>query len=101
MKYNHLPIAVLILVLSVACSSYNFCGNSDERIKAGNEIIGKIEDFRKEKGRLPVSLSEIGIEEKEEGPIYYDRKSETRYILWFGTSLGESVTYDSETKKWE
>jgi hypothetical protein len=43
----------------------------------------------------------IGIEEKEEGPIYYRKESETKFVLWFGTILGESVTYNSDTKEWK
>ena len=27
-------------------------------------------------------------------------ESDSTYILWYGTSLGESVTYDSETRRW-
>jgi len=94
-------LLILVLAFSSACSSLPFGLSRDSRIKTGNEIINKIESFRKEKGRTPISLSEIGVEEKEEGPIYYQRKDETRYILWFGKELGESVVYDSEKKKWE
>ncbi len=94
-------LLILVLAFSPACSSLQFKLGEDSRIKTGNKVVNKIENFRKEKGRTPVSLSEIGIEEKEEGPIYYQRKDETRYILWFGKELGESVVYDSEKKKWE
>ena len=69
-------------------------------IKEGDEIVSKIETFRKGKGMLPNSISEVGIKEQEEGPIYYDKKSDTKYVLWFGTELGESVSYDSDSKKW-
>lgn len=71
------------------------------QIEAGNKVINRIESFRRDQGRLPNSLAELGIEEKEEGPIYYDKKTDTKYILWFGTDLGESAAYDSEKKKWE
>ena len=67
----------------------------------GSEAVVKIEKFRNEKGRLPNSLSEAGIVETESGPIYYRKESESKYILWFGKELGESVTYDSETKQWK
>ncbi|HXG84427.1 MAG TPA: hypothetical protein VNI84_10400 [Pyrinomonadaceae bacterium] len=50
---------------------------------------------------MPDSLNEIGIEEKEEGPIYYEKESESRYVLWFGKQLGESATFDSDTKEWK
>lgn len=66
----------------------------------GNEIIVRIENFRNSNDRVPRSLAEIGIEEKLEGPIYYEKKGGSQYILWFGMELGESVTYDSNTKQW-
>ena len=75
------------------------CGYGD-KLKQANETIAKVEKFRNEKGRLPNNLSEIGIVETESGPVYYEKKSETKYIIWFGKELGESATYDSETKKW-
>lgn len=81
-------------LITVSCSS-------NEKITKGNEIVSKIENFRKEKNRLPNSLTEIGIEETESGPVYYRKESESKYILWFGKELGESVTYDSETKQWK
>jgi hypothetical protein len=66
----------------------------------GNEVATKIENFRKERNRLPSSLTEIGIEESENGPIFYRKESESKYILWFGKELGESVTYNSDSKQW-
>jgi hypothetical protein len=76
------------------------CGY-EEKLRSGNETVAKIEKFRSDKGRLPNLLSEIGIVETESGPLYYRKESETKYIVWFGKELGESVTYDSETKKWD
>lgn len=70
-------------------------------IQHGNELIEQIENFKKDKGRLPNTLEDLNIEEKMEGPLYYERKDSTRYIVWFGAGLGESVTYDSNQKKWE
>jgi hypothetical protein len=93
-------ILVLALAFSPACSML-LGVSEDSRIKAGKEIADKIESFRNEKGRTPFSLSEVGIAESEEGPIYYQRKGETEYILWFGNELGESAVYHSETRKWE
>ena len=75
----------------------------DHRAKTslGNEVAQKVEKFKTEKGRLPNNLIEIGIVETETGPIYYEKKTESRYILWFGKELGESMTYDSDTKQWK
>ncbi len=75
------------------------CAFHDKQVQ-GNEIVAKIEKFKTEKGRLPNSLGEIGIVETESGPIYYKKESESKYIVWFGKELGESATYDSDTKQW-
>ncbi len=88
-------------ILFAVLIGFAFAGCYSEKFAKGNETAAQIEKFRKEKGRLPNSLNEIGIEEKEEGPIYYEKKSESRYVLWFGKELGESVTYDSDTKEWK
>ena len=89
------------LFLMTAFSFLIFACGSNEKLKQGNETVSKIEKFRGEKGRLPNSLSEIGVVESESGPIYYRKESETKFILWFGKELGESVVYDSETKQWK
>jgi len=90
----------LILTIILSCLLFTACGHG-EKLEQGKVIIAKIEKFKSEKGRLPKGLVEIGVDETEDGQIYYEKKSESRYILWFGTTLGESVTYDSETGKWE
>lgn len=90
----------LFLTLILSCCFVFACGYNG-KLKQGNEVVAKVEYFRSEKGRLPDSLSEVGIAETESGPIYYQKKSESKYILWFGKELGESKTYDSDTKQWK
>ncbi len=94
MKYKLFLIVTFVGFIIFACGY-------GEKIKKGNEIAAKIEKFKAEKGRLPDSLSEIGVIETESGPIYYKKESESKYILWFGKELGESMTYDSDTKQWK
>ena len=91
-----ITVLLALILISLSCSL-----NGKDKMRTGNEIVNKIENFKKAKGKLPETLSEIGIEEKEEGPIYYKKESETKYILWFGTTLGESVSYNSDTKEWK
>ena len=69
--------------------------------KQGNEIRDRIEAYRHDHGQLPPDLTTLGITETEEGPIYYQKEDATNYILWFGMSLGESVTYSSKAQKWD
>jgi hypothetical protein len=68
--------------------------------KTGNEIVSRIETYRTTQGRLPEALSEIGFEETDSGP-FYKKIDNTQYCVWFGTTLGESETYNSHTRKWE
>ena len=88
-----------MVLLSLALLSS--CGRSDQKL--GQQVVDRIEKFRATHHRLPSSLADIGMKDSEEGPIYYKKQSETHYIVWYGMSftVGESVTYDSETKKWE
>ena len=66
---------------------------------ASNIAISKIEEFRKVKKRLPDSLSEAGAQDDESCPCYCKTGADS-YLVWYGTTLGESDTYDSETRKW-
>ncbi|MBI3477763.1 MAG: hypothetical protein HY010_18675 [Acidobacteria bacterium] len=75
----------------------NSCGPSKRDL--GNAVVSKVEEFKRTNGRLPNSLSEAGVEKDENCPCYCKTTGNT-YIAWYGTTLGESDTYDSETKKW-
>lgn len=81
------------------------CKDSREHtlMQQGNEFVVKIEEYKKDNNRLPVSLSDIGITVKNESdpPIYYEKKDSIHYTLSFGTTLGESKIYYSDSKKWE
>ncbi|MBK8485174.1 MAG: hypothetical protein IPO86_05425 [Saprospiraceae bacterium] len=72
-------------------------------MQQGNEFIEKIEKYKKDNNKLPTSLSAIGIAIKNESdpPIYYERKDSIHYTVSFGTTLGESKIYYSDSKKWE
>ena len=71
--------------------------------RLGEEVVRRVENFRTIHQKLPESLTEIGIEVKSESdpPVYYRKESSDHYIVWYGLSLGESMTYDSATRKWE
>jgi len=92
MKSRYIPFLFLSLILG--CSAHS-------KQTEGEAVVVKVGQFHVSKNRLPKTLSEIGINETEEGPIYYKQLSETRYQVWYGSSLGESVTYDSDRKTWE
>ena len=87
-----------MLMLCLACLPTS---RNASLIENGNQIAVRIDAYKSDNGRLPSNLNDIGIEEKEEGPIYYQKQSDSKYILWFGDGLGESITYDSESNKWQ
>ena len=70
----------LFLIIALTSIFILACGY-EEKLRAGNETVAKIEKFRSDKGRLPNLLSEIGIVETESGPVYYRKESETKYIV--------------------
>lgn len=81
---------------------FSSCSYSDKKlIKQGDELVLKIEGFKAEKGYLPNSLEDIGIKETLEGPLFYVKWDSINYMVYFGTSLGESMIYYSDTKEWD
>lgn len=66
-------------------------------------LIEKIEDYKKLYGKIPPDLKSIGVDEKEEGPIFYTPWNDSiNYIIYFSEGgVGESKKYYSDTKKWE
>ncbi|HXH69664.1 MAG TPA: hypothetical protein VNI60_04870, partial [Pyrinomonadaceae bacterium] len=85
-KYVKLKFGIITIILLTLVSARLSCNlTGKDKMKMGDEIVNKIENFKKDKGKLPEKLSEIGIEEKEDSPIHYKKESETKYILWFGT----------------
>jgi|SRR6516225_9342542 hypothetical protein len=89
------PLIVLsMLMLVVAAAGCNFFDR-----RASNEIVARVEQFKKATGRLPNALSDIGVKETENCPCYC-KTSNDSYVVWYGTTLGESDTFDSRTKQW-
>lgn len=74
---------------------------TDKREKIGEEIYLKIVQYQKTNGRLPDKLDEIGVEEKMEGPIYYNKQTDSTFTIYYGGRLGESIIYNPKTGKWK
>jgi hypothetical protein len=70
-------------------------------IKHGDEIVRSIDVFREREGKLPTSLSELGTSDKDLERYFYQPCTDRRFIVWFGTRLGKSISYNSATHKWE
>ena len=86
------------LLLLTAFTAIIGCGPSKRHL--GEQAVAKIETFKNANGRLPNSLEEVGVKEDESGPVYYCQTTNGEYLVWYGTALGESVGYNSKTKKW-
>ncbi|MBJ2173778.1 hypothetical protein JBL43_05980 [Aureibaculum sp. A20] len=91
-KFYSIFICLLLIVYS--------CSIENEREQYAKIIIEKVEQFKTEQNRLPKNVSEIGLIELENSKAFYEKKTDSTYIVWFGLSLGESKTYNSTTKKW-
>jgi hypothetical protein len=89
-------VPLVMLLLLGACAS-----REEKLIAQGDALIARIDSFQKATQRLPENLGELHIEEKMEGPLYYQKRSDSTYMVHFGTTLGESMIYRSERKKWE
>lgn len=87
-----LTLTVFIAIIS---------GCADSKKSDAENVILKIEAFEKANGRLPENLAEIGIREAEDGPVFYQMNNPHSYILWYGTTLGESRVYDSSSSAWK
>jgi hypothetical protein len=72
-----------------------------DRIREGEELATRVETFRQEHHRLPESLEETGLRNPDSLRLYYSKCNDSQYFIWFGSSLGESMTYNSVTRKWE
>lgn len=98
MKKVFQSLGVLLILAVIA-----WVLGSDPIQMQGEEVVERVELFRNEHHRIPISLEEIGVYMSESGPIYYQRTNEQNYKVWYGMAftLGESVTYDSQTHTWD
>lgn len=87
---------IIIFFLSIFISS---C--TDKREKIGEDIYLKIVQYQKTNGCLPSKLDDVGVEEKMEGPIYYQKQTDSTFIIYYGGGLGESIVFDPLTKEWK
>jgi hypothetical protein len=68
--------------------------------RIGNEIISRVDVFRKSHGYVPETLKDVGITDPDLS-VFYRKTGDNEYIVWFGTTLGESETYNSRSRKWD
>jgi len=88
-------LALLLLTLS-------HCSSREAQLQSeGDALVEEIELFRADQGRLPANLMELGKEETEEGPLYYQLEGENEYLVHFGLELGHSMVYRSARGEWK
>ena len=97
-----IKIFILSLYSLLVICGCNF-NREEQLIKKGNALIKKIEQYKKVNNKLPPSLLEIGVIVKDEAdpPFYYEIRDSINYTVSFGTTLGESKIYYSDSKEWE
>jgi hypothetical protein len=92
-------IAILgALILLVRFVPHRIIWHSE--IKQGNEVVHQVELYRQEHGVLPSTIEDLAVNDSLADRIFYERCDENRYIVWFGTTLGKSLTYDSRSDDW-
>lgn len=88
-----ITIIIFIIVILRKCEYNNY-------LNKGEELIILVEKYKQNTGKLPESVSELGIKETMgEGP-YYEKK-DTSYIIYFNIGFDKSLIYDSNNKKWQ
>jgi hypothetical protein len=94
-----LALCIVALIGIMAACIFISGYMEDVRLRReGKLIVEKVERFRTVHGQLPSSLSDIGVSENE---LFYTKRNEGDYIVWYGKRLGESGYYDSRTKTWD
>ena len=90
-------IVISILISVIICFRYI---ENDNYLKRGDELINKIELYRKQYNMLPEDISELGVKESMSDGPYYEKQDSMHYVVFFTIGFDESKVYSSETKKW-
>jgi hypothetical protein len=67
-------LLAVVFILLVQCNK-----QQQALLQEGKETVAKIEAYRSKKGKLPESLTALGIEEKMQGPVYYNKRDSVSY----------------------
>jgi hypothetical protein len=100
MRARRIRSRAMVEIIAIVVTTCFLLSCKQPKQELGEDIVKRIERFRQDNKRLPDSLSELGVKEKLEGPVYYKKSDEHHYTVWYGTSVGESMTYNSDTGRW-
>jgi hypothetical protein len=92
---------LLSLVLLLAVAAYFWLDPRSGEVREGSQLVVRVEAYRQAHGRLPESFEELGVTGVEADKFFYRKCDQQQFIIWFGTYLGESMTYDSSSTKWD
>lgn len=95
-------IILFIVIVAIGIGTIRILQYKEDKNykKRGEILISKIEEYRKQKGRIPDSLSDLEIaEEMGDGP-YYEKKDSLHYIIYFNIGFDNTKIYYSKTKEW-
>lgn len=104
----------LVLLTALPLVALNLIGNThrvgkEEMIKGvANEVIGMVDDFKDNNGRLPIGLHEIGTPfeeinetyEYKDYIFYYEPRKDGYYWLTITFGPDENYCYSSKDKSW-
>jgi hypothetical protein len=98
-------VTIGFALLLIACCIIFLLGYFGERamINHGSELVKKVEKYKTKYNKLPAVIEDSGVNNKTDDTLFYysKRNDSVNYIIWYGTDLGESKTYYSDSKKWE
>lgn len=86
-------LSVSLLVFNRPTSLYYW-----HEYREGNRVVSVLDRYYRDHKSYPDSLNSIGVDSSE---IFYEKKSKDAFVVWFGTTLGEPVTYDSTIRVWK
>jgi len=101
-KYRYFLFFLVVVFFFVFFATISEIRRDYRLADEGNILVEKIETFRTIHGRLPDRLEEIGGKSKDGGgdSLFYHKRNDLQYVIWFGTTLGESIYFDSENGYW-
>lgn len=88
-----------VAILAIGGLYFTVTKRSRELKTQAVKLIGAVEKYRENNGRLPKNLGEIEFAVTLEGPLYYQRSDSVNYTIWLGAELGESTIYSSAAEQ--
>jgi hypothetical protein len=98
-------LLAIVVVSALAMYGVTFVPDTwiySSKFRDANDVIRRVEAFRRTQGRLPATLLEIGRTDDERGPLFYNVWADDRYVVSFTApryGFFGTLAYDSLTKR--